>query len=157
MVRLSLAGTLVGVVVFAGCTTPSDPADNVTPTPTPVPAVALVFQNQTDQPVDPNFYRSGSDLTAAALFADPANQYRNFSGKTTIPAKTSVNVSVPIDQAKTLGSNQAAFGDLLSWEGGKSLDQPVIRLGTDFTAAQTITFIFTRDANRIYHTTWTAR
>jgi hypothetical protein len=149
-------------VLFAGCNVPTDPADNTTPggndNQTIVPAaLSITLENKTDQAVDPNFYRSGSNLDAATLFANSANRYANFNGKTTLAAHATVNLSLALDQVQTIGSNQAAFGDLTSWEGGKSSEQPVLHLGTEFGPAQKVTFTFDRDSAKKYHTTWSVQ
>src|SRR5689334_3930415 len=93
------AGLLIGVVcvVIGGCTVNmTDGQDNTTQDNT-TKTVRIVFDNQADVEVDPHFYRSDKTLSANDLFTNAANRYQNFSGKTTIAAKTNVPVDFPAD------------------------------------------------------------
>jgi hypothetical protein len=139
---------------LAGCTGPTTGTDPTpTPTITPTSSITVVFDNKANTTVDPGIYRSGSNLTADELFASAANRYQNFNGKTTIPAQTSVSATFLVTQAATLGSNQAAFGDLISFIGGNAAEKPVLHFGAEYNAGQTVTFTFSMDSSQIFHTT----
>ncbi|MFA5865496.1 MAG: hypothetical protein WC975_12525 [Phycisphaerae bacterium] len=146
MQKTLILGLIVGLaILLAGCNAPVTDTDTLT----------LVFDNQANEPVDPHFSRSGSNLSADQLFDNSSNSYQNFNGETTIPAKTKIEIQLPSTQAITIGSNQAEFGSIATWTGGISQESPILRQPEDFDASQKITFTFTKDIGGIYHTTVT--
>ncbi len=148
MTKLVFLGLFLSLYI-AGCTGPVDP----TPTPTPTSnSVTVIFNNTSDVTVDPCIYRSGSNLTPEELFASTANRYQNFKGKTTIPGKTSVTATFLLTQAATIGSKEAAFGDIISFIGGNASESPVLHVDSDYYAGQTVTFTFSMDSSQKFHT-----
>jgi len=129
---------------FTGCGTPVSPEEQI---------LTFVLVNQTSMEVDPNLYISESQVTAESLFGNSANMFKNFNGKTTLAANSTVTITMNYGKAVTIGSNQAGFGSLTSWTGGKSVESPVLRQGTDFVYPQTITFTFSQDSDKKFHTT----
>ncbi len=130
-----------------GCLPLPEPDENAT--------ISVKLINKTDLELDPQLYRSANDLQASELFGDINNLEANFDGKTTIPAGTTVTLSLKYSETKTIGSSQAIFGSLADWTGGKSSDSPVLHQGDDFDSQDTITFRFLKDSDGNYHTTVT--
>jgi hypothetical protein len=125
---------------IAGCggTNLTDPnTDNTTEE-----KIQITFVNSSSFTVDPKFFRSGDNETAESLFADPANIYANFYGKTTLPPISTTIVLLPVSTCKTIGTNQAAFSDIKTFTGGVSSDVPILYNGTDFDNSSKITFTF---------------
>ncbi len=148
MTRWTTLGLLTVLAALSGCGS-SLPGDGATQNNT----LKIVFINQTDVEVDPNFYLSASNSTTTDLFGNTANMYKNFDGKTTIAAKATVTITLDYDKATTIGSNLASFGSILSWTGGKSDDVVVLHEGVDFDHPESITFTFSKDSQNHYHTT----
>jgi len=168
MTKKLLLAAVCSLWLVYGCSTPDDggglptpilaptPAPgSPTPTPTPTPAmVSIVLTNQTDEEMDPKFYRSSSNLDFDTLFIDPTNLYQNFNGKTTIPAKSLATISIPFAQATTIGTDQAAFASLTTMAHGRSIEIIILHSAHDFTQNQTVTFTFYRDTLNVYRTAY---